>query len=257
MSLEDRKRKIIHKLTFQGVPLSWAREYILGRFKSYRKDNPEFDVFLDEIGELLKAEKNDDYANLIKLINNEGEGNWITPSKSMLTAFVKLYNLCLSPKQAFAYIKKCLTEYKKMSNNTYQLCDKPQLSIRRSRWDGRESKFISFSVKPKTVSKNWDYIYWFDITTSLKMIEDCVNDITTHVDEFILRCHNDMLEDALMLFEYHQNKNFLRKVFETGIKELVKQGIIRETIQKDFYGWIIHQYETDMKISDKEDDKND
>lgn len=79
--------------------------------------------------------------------------------------------------------------------------------------------------------------------------EKGVNDVTTHVHEFETRCGHEIVEDALMLFEYYQDRGLLRKVFESGIKELVDKKIIREVNQKDSDGWIVHEYETDLKIS--------
>lgn len=249
--LKERTREWIHKPVFHGAPISWAREYFQGRLKQFRKEHKQFNDFLIEINRLMKADNNPFFANLEKFIDGKAETNWISPKNTMFDAFIKLYNLCLSPKQAFDYIKECLWFFKEMFDKEYKLCGKTRLSIKRSRWNGKKNKFISFSVKPKAEPKDRDHEYWFDITSELKIIEEYMNDITAHTDEFKLKTSFEQLEDALILFEYHQNKGLLRKVFNTGIKDLEHQGVIKEVGQKDSYGWIIHKYETNLKLTAK------
>lgn len=248
---KERTREWIHRPVFHGAPISWAKEYFQSRLKQFRKEHNQFDDFLIEINRLMKAEHNKDFTNLEKFIDGEAETNWISPRKTMFDAFVKLFNLCLSPQQAFNYIKGCLLLYREMLENEYTLCVEPKLSIRGSSWNGCEYKFITFSVKPKNKLKRWDNEYWFNITTDLQIIEEYSNDIIIHLDEFRLIASFEQLEDTLMLFEYHQNKGLLRKVFNAGIKELKTKGVIKEVDQEDFYGWIIHKYETNLKISNK------
>ena len=250
MSLEERTREWIHKPYPLGAPLANARKFFRFRLERFREEHKQFDEFLIEIGKLIKAENNHDFNNIAKFIDGEAETNWVSPRNTMFDAFIKLYNLCLSPKQAFDYINKCLAKYKEMLGFDYELCGNLELSIRRSRWDGRENKFISFVVKPNIELISYlNCQYWFEITTSLTIVEDRYNDVTTHVHEFELRCKHEIVEDALMLFEYHQNNVLLRKVFESGIKELTDKKIIREVGQTDSDGWIIHEYETNLKIS--------
>lgn len=249
MSLNERTREWIHKPVFHHVPVSAAKIYLQGRLEKFRKEHKEFDEFLIGIGELLKSDYDPYLKNIKKFINGETETNWISPQGGLFDVCIKLYNLCLSPEQAFEYIKKCLTLYKQMLSTKYQIWTRVETSIRRSNWDGRKGKFISFSVEPKIQPDKPDYIYWFDITTSLKIIEDDCNDIRTHIDEFKLRCRHEMLEDTLMFFEYYQYNRLLRKVFNSAIKELVSKRIIKEVSQEEFCGWIIHQYETRLKIT--------
>lgn len=250
--MEKRTREWIRKPVFHGAPISWAQKYFQGRLEKFRKDHKQFDEFLIKINKLIKAENNSDLQNIEKFIDGDGEVNWISPRQSLFDIFIKLFNLCLSPKQAFNYIVECHSIYKKMSNMDYQLCGGVELSIRRSNWDGKESKFISFSVKPKKESIDFDYEYWFDITVSLKIIEEHLNDIKTHINQFDLRWQDEKLEDTLMLFEYYQNKGLLRKVFEAGIEELKEKGIIKEVGQEMSYSFIIHLYDTDLKIGTKQ-----
>ena len=250
---KERTREWVHKPVFHGAPISWAREYFRGRLNQFRKEHKQFDNFLIEINKLLKSKNDPDFINLEKFIDGEAETNWVSPRNTMFDAFIKLFNLCLSPKQAFEYIEECCDLYKEMFEKEYMLCGDQRLSIRRSSWDGYKDKFISFSVKPTSESKNWEYEYWFDITTSSKIIEEYTNDIIAHVHKIKLMTSFEKLEDALLLFEYYQNKGLLRKVFNTGIKDLEDKGVIKEINQTNFYGWIIHNYETNLKISGKKE----
>ena len=247
----ERTREWIHKPVFHGAPVSWAQKYFQGRLEEFRDEHKEFDEFLNEIGELINLENNHDFDNIKKFISGESEANWVSPKQSLFDVLIKLFNLCLSPKQTSDYMKECLAQYKTMLEADYILSGEPQISLRKDTWDGKESKFISFRVKPTKDIENRNYGYCFEITTSLKIIEDDLNDIRTHIDEFELRSGLEIFEDALMLFEYYQNRGLLRKVFNTGINQLETQGVIKEVSQENFYGLVIHQYETNLKISNK------
>ena len=61
----DRKRVIIHRPTYNGCPISWAREFFQGKLLSFRKEHPQFDCFLKEIGKQLSNEKSKGYQRLI------------------------------------------------------------------------------------------------------------------------------------------------------------------------------------------------
>ena len=246
MTLEDRKRKIIHKPTFNGVPISWARTYLIGRLKSFRKENPEFDTFLNEISELIKDEKSDDYSNLIKFINNEGEGNWISPSESMLTVFVKLYNLCLSPTQAAKYIKECHDTYLKMLKRTYKLGEEYEIFIKRSRWNSDPCSFINVHLTPYKDSKTIDYSYWCDITFSTLILND--NEPLFEPDlKIVVKGDYGKFNDALQLFEYYQDKKnqktVLKSILSSALTELKQKGIIKHLNVEDCIGTIGDRYE--------------
>ena len=245
---ENRTREWIHKPVFHGAPVSWAREYFRGRLAKFRVEHKEFDAFLKNIYVHLQKEKDSDYKNLCLFIEGKSETNWISPSGGLFDVFIKLFNLCLSSEQAFGYIKECHKWYLFMLNADYKISDKPEFSIRKSTWDGKNAKFISVNVLPKEEPKNWDYYYWFHISTSLKVVEDNFNDILCHVDKIKLVCGHEKLHDALMLFSNHQNKPLLRKVFNTVINSLIDSGYIKEIKKEQFYDWIIHYYDTDFKI---------
>ena len=244
----SREREWIHKPVFHGAPVSWAEKYFRGRLKNFREEHKEFDGFLIDLFDYLKNEQDGDYKNLRLFIEGQSETNWISPAGGLFDIFIKLFNLCLSPEQAFNYIKQCHEWYLFMLNADYKISDKPEFSIRKSTWDGINTKFVSVNVLPKEEPENWDYYYWFRISSSLTVIEDSFNDVSCHVDKIKLVCGHEKLHDALMLFSNHQNKPLLKKVFNTAINSLIDSGLIKEIKTEQFYDWIIHYYETDFKI---------
>ena len=245
---KNRTREWIHKPVFHGAPVSWAEKYFRGRLIKFREEHKQFDVFLNDLNVFLKKEKNGDYKNLRLFIEGESKTNWISPSGSLFDVFIKLYNLCLSPEQAYKYIKECREWYLFMLNSEYRISDDIQFSIKRNNETGRNSKFVDINVTPIEEPDNWDYYYWFHISTSLTVVEDHFNDIACHIDKINLICGHEILHDALMLFVNEQNKPLLRNVFDTAIKALVDKGLIKEIKTKQFYDWIIHYYDTEVAI---------
>ena len=246
----SREREWIHKPVFHGGPasLSLAEKIFRGRLKRFREEHKEFDGFLIDLFDYLKNEQDGDYKNLCLFIEGQSEVNWISPGGGLFDIFIKLFNLCLSPEQAFNYIKQCHEWYLFMLNADYKISDKPEFSIRKDTWDGKHTKFVEVNVLPKEEPENWDYYYWFRISSSLTVIEDSINDVSCDVDKIELVCEHEELHDALMLFSNHQNKPLLRKVFDTAINSLVDSGLIKEIKTKRFYDSIIHYYDTDFKI---------
>ena len=243
MELKERTREWIHKPIFHGAPASWPRIYFRGRLKSFRKDHPEFDQFLNGLYVLLKQEKDDDYINICLFIGGEAEANWISPKDCLFDELIKLYNLCLSPKHAYEYIKQCHEWYIFMKKSQYKIEDNVNFSIRKSRLDGKYHKFIEVSVIPKKQPLDINYHYWFDVTTCLRYIEDDFNDILCHSDKKIkLASSNEVLNDALVLFEFNQNKPFLKNIFSIAINGLKKNEIIKEGTVEKFYDWKIHNF---------------
>ena len=54
--------------------------------------------------------------------------------------------------------------------------------------------------------------------------------------------NQELSNDAFMLFVYHQNKPFLRDLFNKGIKELLRRRLIKKVNTSNFYGLTIHDY---------------
>ena len=117
------------------------------RLRMFRSEHPDFDKFLIVIGDSLSKDNDYDFKNIIKFINDQADGNWISDSRSIFGTMVKLYNLCLSPKQAVNYIKQCYNLYQFMLNTDYHLYNTYQVLIRRDHFDGKARKFINiFSI---------------------------------------------------------------------------------------------------------------
>lgn len=246
--LEERTREWIEKPVFYGAPLSWVKEYFQGRLIDFRRKHHEFDEFLNELGELLEKENNQDYRNIIRFIKGDTEPNWVTSNRSLFNIMIKLYNLCLSPKQAYEYIKECQRIYRTMVDNIYELDDSFKISIRRSRWNGKARKFINCSLSPKNKINDRDYYWWFDIAFSDFVYDDHFNDIDLQCDVSVeIRSGKDIFKDALSLFDYHQRKEFRRKLFYKAIDEFLNEGILKnkKEVKIDFLKDYASEYNID------------
>ena len=62
--MEERTREWIHKPMINGVPVSWAEQYLQNLLKKYREEHPQFDEFLMGIDELLKNDDDPDLCNI-------------------------------------------------------------------------------------------------------------------------------------------------------------------------------------------------
>ena len=142
MLFEDRTREIIYKKHFYPGPTWKLEENFRQHLVDFREEHKQFDEFLIGLGEILKAEKNEEYSNLIKFIDVKQEVNWA----SMIIALIKLYNLCLSPKQAFEYIKECNELYIEMFRCDYELTGSTELFIVEDRYLHEETKYLTFTV---------------------------------------------------------------------------------------------------------------
>ena len=224
--IEERKREWIHKFTYSGAPILWANVYFNNRLKAFREEHQEFDIFLNELGILIKEENKEYYSNILKFIDGKSQTNWISTSNSLLDMFIKLYNLCLSPRQALNYIKKCYKAYRYMNKLTYQLPETYEVLIKRSNYDGKARKFINLYVSYERKDKLEAERFWFDVTIESLIINCDGWDICTRPDiDVKIKGDKELYEDALMLFEYHQNKTFLKtKIFDFVLKGLIDKG---------------------------------
>lgn len=234
VSFSERSREWIHKPVIHAGPLSYIREYVQSQLEQFREEHKQFDAFLIEVGASIKAEDNHDLENIERFIDGGAETSWIYERRSMFDALIKLFNLCLSPRQAFEYIKECLALYKEMLNADYQLRGSPCLSIRRRLWASKEDRFVSFRVEPETETEGRDCRYSFAITIPPATGNVSGNDITRQVE---FRCDDDRFEDALMLFEFHQNRGLLRKVYDSAIRGLEQYDAIKDMKAQGFWGW--------------------
>ena len=252
LRLANRKREWIHKFTYNGAPISWANTFFRSKLMVMRMEHPEFDLFLKEIGELLTKENNDGFKNIIRLINNDADTNWISTNDSILDALIKLFNYCLSSEQAVDYIKTCYEFYLKVINEEYEMHVQPEFSICLDRWDGKHREAVEFDWVIKDKFTPRFYNYWFRFKTSLKIVEEYINDISCQCTTCKIVSNQELPNDAFMLFVYHQNKPFLRDLFNKGIEELLERRLIKKINESDFYDWKIHDYQmTDEIVKEK------
>ena len=224
---KDRKRELLQSPIFHGGPASNISRYIKGRLDSFRREHKEFDLFLKEIGQLILNNYNEDYSDIVTYIESTKP---IRSNRYLCDVFVDLFNMDLSPRQAFDYIQKCYRLYTFIKDVNYQIDNEYEISVRRSRWDGKPRKFITVDLCPKKKLPDWDDHYWFRITFSSLVIEDHLNDITFQADTTIKIINNQYkFENTLRLFEYNQEKEFLRRLFETAVEQLLELKIIKET----------------------------
>ena len=256
MSLEKRTREWIHKPVFNGAPVSWAQRYFQYRLQYYRDEHKEFDTFLNEIGELLKNENDEIYNNLKRFIAGNSETNWISASNVMFDGFIKLYNLCLSPKQAFDYIKECAKHYKQLLENKYELGDNIGFSIIESRYDGKLRKSVNVMMLPVKELDN-DKHFWFNVTFSSVVVTDKVNDVCSYPDIDVEACRSeDITKDTMMLFERYQNKDLSRIVFNQALEQLIKRGVVElQSIEEKSWG-IVRNYKINDNILGKSDNRD-
>ena len=226
MIFEDRKREVLQAPIIRGGAVSWIRRYIKDKLDGFRKEHEEFDLFLKEIRKLINDNYDEDYAHIAAYIDSE---EYINGCMDLCNMFVDLFNMDLSPKQAFDYIQKCHSLYVLIRSSNYLLDKEYEISVRRSRWDGKPRKFITVDLVPKKKLPNWDDHYWFRITFSSLVIEDHFNYITLQADTTIKIINNQSkFENALRLFEYYQDREFLRSLFETAVEQLIDKKIIKE-----------------------------
>lgn len=262
MPFEDRTREIIYKKHFYHGPTWKLEENFRQHLVDFREEHKQFDEFLIGLGEILKAENNDEYSNLIKFIDGKPRGNWVASKISMITALIKLYNLCLSPKQAFEYIKECNDLYKEMCLCDYVLTGSTELFIVEHR--DEESKCLTFTVVQvaRQYSDTLEHIP-VSITIAFRLREfemiTCTNDILSYflgILKFETHSNSEKAMDALLLFDnYQNNRGLLKYIFMSGIIQLEERGIIWETSRKLDGHSIVCNFETNLEIGTAEIDK--
>ena len=252
--LEERKREFIEKPLILGVPPSRATEYLQGRLSIFRKEHSDFDEFLKKVRIHLKNSKEAYYENLIKFLDGKSEANWISPRGTIFDTMIKIYNRCLSPKQAFEYIEKSRKLYTRMTSIDYELDNSFNIYTKTSRWDRKERKFIDCTLLSNKNPVNPEYSWSFDITFSDFIVVDSINDITAHADISIeVVSHKNIYKDAFALFDNYQNREFKRKLLDSTISAFISNGVIKskEKIQIEHYDEYAYQL-----LIDKRDGKH-
>ena len=237
---EDRKREWIQKPQYCGCPISWATKFFQGKLFAFRKEHPQFDAFLKEIGEMIKDKKSRGYQKLIKFINGEPETNWVCTNNSIFSVFVDLFNLCLSPKQAVKYIQKCHQVYLKMLLDKYSLYKEYEIELFRSHYDGVAKKHVKAYVLPNN-KENYSY----RITISPLQLD--FNDLILSSNvEIKLLSSDPIYQYALSLFEYYSYEKLprsaLRNVYNATMYSLQKYGVFEYIGKEEHHGDIEHKY---------------
>ena len=254
MLFEDRTREIIYKKHFYPGPTWKLEENFRQHLVDFREEHKQFDEFLIGLGEILKAENNDEYSNLIKFIDGKPRGNWVASKISMITVFIKLYNLCLSPLQAYEYIKECLALYEKMLAEDYH-SQIDFLNIGANPYDGKKDKIINIEIYANKLSifskeENCSCYVNFNILTALRgiVVPTKSNNILDAGNMKVFSYHHKV-QEVLTLFEYHQNnKGLLKRVFLEAIKQLQENGDIRLNSHREENGKDYYDYETDLNV---------
>ena len=235
---KPRTRELISKPMYSGAPLHWIDKYFKGQLKKFRSEHIEFDIFLKQLGDHLQANKDDYLNNLKRFINNDPVPNWVSPRDCMFNTLVKLFNLDLSPAQAYEYIQECLVKFKEMEKTEFRFYEKYDVLTKRSRWDGKQRKWIKISISPV----NHDN-FWFSLTLESLQIDDDFNDMKVHDDvEITLHTSEEKYQDALLLFEFYQNTGFYRNLHQFAMTQLKEKGIIEEIKTEERVGLLTHLY---------------
>ena len=236
----DRTRPFIVRPIIHCAPTNRAKEYIRSCFKRFRNNNPEFDEFLKELKEEIVTKKQNQYKNILRMLNDDLETNWYTPKKSLFSMLIKLYNYDFSASQALEYIDKCYEKYQYLLNDNLKLDDEYEVFVKRSRWDGSSRDFINISLSPKKDPADWDEHYYIDISMcSLETDDDVDYMCDTEVN---IRSRVEIYEDALMLFAYYQGNEYFNKLYRFAVDELIKNKILRRPLKVDYGHTVATQY---------------
>lgn len=262
MILENRTgERIYYRPTFHLVFVYGRSLMIMAQLKAFRQKFKQFDAFLIELNKCLKATNDEAFINIEKLIDGDVDAAyWIYSTDTMLDVLIKLYNLCLSPKQAYEYINECKELYKHLLFHNFRLTGTVETSSIHCNYDDKPSKCLRFSVVQ--IKESYDHIsdnqlIAFNIETQLRTvrIHFLSNDMSYMGIHLKFHSDSEKAEDMLKLFEnYQDNKGLSKYLYFTGMQQLEKKGIIREVRHElDEYKTMEYNYETDLEIGQKYD----
>ena len=221
----DRTRPFLEEPVYSGVPVSWATKFLQSKLRKYRQDNPLFDEYLNKTHEEIEGRELSYCDNILLLLKGEAKANWITPSKSLLRTFIKLFNYDFSVKQTVDYIEKCHRVYDYLLNNELKVSNEYKIFAKTCFWDGNTRDFVQLSLEPVKNPDNYDDYYWVDIVFC--SLQESLGDVDFFGDnEIDFRSGKAIYQDALSLFDYYQGSKFLNKCLEFAISELTKYRII-------------------------------
>ena len=232
MPFTDRQREWLPPLVITGLPWFRASSYVNSRLKQFREEHSDFNLYLTELERLIKGRiPNEDYKPIVHLLEN----NICFIDKDFINLFVKLYNLCLSPKQTLDYIDDCHDLYLFIKNNTYHLSDYFEVYIKKCSWDAKTRKFIEIVLLPeKQIDREANY-YHFKLTIPSLLLSNSSGPYVDQYDAKIELINNaqNSFNDALMLFKNCDEKTLTRILFADCVKQLEERDIIKLICNKD------------------------
>ena len=220
-------RPLIKEPIYHGCPISWSEKYFQGKVKEYRKENKEFDIFLNELKEeILKRNINYCY-NILEFINGNAKSNWVSPKDSLFRMLIKLYNSNKSVSQVIDYIEKCYITYQTLLNYEYEMLDEYEVFKDKSRWDSSIKDFIKLYLSNK---KEYKILVKF---CSLQIIESDhpYNGYPLCDSEVSIISNESIYEDALKLFDYYNGNHFNKRIINITISKLIKNNIIDKPVK--------------------------
>lgn len=232
----DRTRPFLEEPVYDGVPLSWVEEYLQSKLKEYRRNNPSFDEYLNKTHEEIVGRKLSYCDNILLFLEGKGKANWISPPKSLLRTFIKLFNYDFSSKQTVDYIEKCHDAYDLLLNNELKVSNEYSIFTKACTcWDSNNRDFVKLYLEPVKVPCCNDNYYWIDI--KFCSLRDSLPDTDFFGDnEIEIKSNKKIYEDALSLFDYYQGSKFLNRCLELTISELIQHGVIDKPV-KVVYGF--------------------
>ena len=255
----DRTRPFLEEPIYSGVPVSWATKFLQSKLKKYREDNPLFDEYLNKIYKEIEGRKLSYCDNILLFLKGEAKPNWITPSKSLLRTFIKLFNYVFSAKQTVDYIEKCHSVYDYLLNNELKVSSEYSIFSKTCTWDGNTRDFVQLSLVPVEQFDNYDEYYWIDI--AFCSLQDTLGDVDFFGDNKIeFKAGKAVYEDALSLFDIYQGSKFLNKCLKLTVSELIKYRVIDEPVKvtykyTDALFYRINKHLTfELKQEEREDD---
>ena len=238
---KERARPFLLEPVYHGAPLSWVQKYFRGRLHSFRKENAEFDEFLNGIEKEINERQLDYCGNILLFLNGEAEPNWISPKNSLFKMFIKLYNYDFSSKQAVDYIEKCHETYLFLIDNKLKLSNEYSVYSKRNRWDGSTIDYLEISLSPIKETKDWDDYYFIDLVFGSYQEHNRDLDYSCNL-EIHIKSGREIYEDSLKLFDYYQGNKYLNQVLQFAISELLKKKIITGPHKIDYGHTVIDYY---------------
>ena len=238
---KQKPRPILEEPIFYGAPLSHVRSYFQNWVKKYRKDNPEFDEYLNETYLAIKAKKLDYCGNILQLLEGNGLPNWIAPHKSLFRFLIESFNDDFTAKDFVEYVEYCYKHYLYLLNDELKLSKHHEIYLKPNRWDGTLKEFVHTSLVPVKQPKQFSDWYYLDI--NFGSLQERRQDIDLLCNANIkIVSKFSKYDDALILFDRYQGCKYLNKVYKTAIKEMRKHKIIEGGPIKMDYGHSIVDY---------------